>query len=71
MDKNYKLHCGALQLLQGLFVASLINDLLSCPVSFGVWPSLGRCVVEPYSIHFLIMDLMVLCGMFKVSDVFL
>ena len=53
----------------GLFVASLINALLTWSVSFGGRPSLGRFVVVPYSVQFLIMDLMVLCGMFKVSDI--
>jgi hypothetical protein len=52
---------GALQLLQG-YLWSLC---------FGGRPSLGRFVVVPYSFHFLIMDWMVLCGMFKVSDIFL
>jgi hypothetical protein len=39
-------------------------------VSFGGRPSLGRFVVVPYSFHFLIMDLMVLHGMFKLLDIF-
>ena len=55
----------------GIFVASLINALLAWSVSFGGQPSLSRFVVVPYSFHFLIMDLMVLRGMFKVSDVFI
>ena len=55
----------------GLFVASLNNALLASSVSFGGQPSLGRFVVVPYSFHFKIMDLMVLHGMFKVSDIFL
>ena len=49
----------------------LINALLAWSVSFCGRPSLGRFVVVPYCFHFLIMDLMVLCGMFKVSDLFL
>ena len=49
----------------------LINALLAWSVSFGGRPSLDKFVVVPYSLHFLIMDLMVLCGMFKVFDIFL
>jgi hypothetical protein len=49
----------------GLFVASLINVPLAWSVSFGGRPSLGRFAVVPYSFHSLIMDLMVLCEMFK------
>ena len=74
MDRYSNLHCGALQLLLvifGLFVASLINALLAWSMSFGERPSLGKFVVVPYSFNFLIMDLMVLLGMFKVSDIFL
>jgi hypothetical protein len=56
--------------MDSLFVASLINALLAWFMSFGGRPSLGRFVVVPYSFHVLIMDLMVLCGMFKVSDIF-
>ena len=55
----------------GLFVASLINALLAWSVSFIGWPSLGRFVAVPYSFHFLIKDLMVHRGVFKVSDIFL
>ena len=62
--------CSSFRVIFGLFVASLINALLALSVSFGGRPSLGRCVVEPYSFHFLIMDLM-LHGMFKVSNIFL
>ena len=43
----------------------LINALPAWSVSFAGWPSLGRFVVMPYSLHVLILDLM-LCGMFKV-----
>ena len=53
-----------------LFVASLINSNLAWSVSFGGWPSLGRFVVVPYYLHFLIKDEMVLCGMFKVSGIY-
>ena len=62
--------CSSFRVIFGLFVASLINALLVWSVSFGGRPSLGRCVVVPYSFHFLIMDLMVLRGMFKVWDIF-
>ena len=55
----------------GIFVASLINALLAWSVSFGGRYSLGRFAVVPYSWHFLIMNLMVLRGMFKVLDIFL
>jgi hypothetical protein len=58
--------CNSFRFIFGLFVASLINALLAWSVSFG-----GRFVVVPYSFHFLITDLMVLRGMFKVSDIFL
>ena len=54
----------------GLIVASLIDALLAWSVSFGGRPSLGKFVVVQYSFNFLIMDLMVLRGMFKVSDIF-
>ena len=56
--------CSSFRVIFGLFVASLINALLAWSLSF------GRFVVVPYSFHFLIMDGMVLCGMFKVSDIF-
>ena len=59
------------RLIFRLFVAFLINALLAWSVSFGGQPSLGRFVVVPYSFNFLITDLMVLCGMFKVSDIFI
>ena len=62
--------CSSFRVIFGLFVASLINALLAWSVSFGGRPSLGRFVVVPYSFHVLIMDLMVLRGMFKVSDIF-
>ena len=55
----------------GLFVASPINALLAWSVSFVGRPSIGRFVVVPYSFNYLIMDLMVLRGMFKVSDIVL
>ena len=54
----------------GLFVASLINALLAWSLCFGGRPSLGRFVVVPYYFNFLIMVLMVLRGIFKVSDLF-
>ena len=50
----------------GLSLVFLINALLAWSVSFGGWPSLGRFVVVPYSLNVLIIDLMVLRGMFKV-----
>jgi hypothetical protein len=56
-------HCSSFRVIFGLFVASLINALLAWAVSFGGQPSLGRFVVVPYYFHFLITDLMVLCGM--------
>jgi hypothetical protein len=55
------------RVLFGLSVASLINALLAWAVSFCGQLSLGRFVVVP---HVLIMDLMVLRGMFKVPDIF-
>ena len=61
---------SSFRVIFGLFVPSLINALLVWSVSFGGRPSLGRFVVLPYSFHFLIMDLMVLRGMFKVSGYF-
>ena len=61
--------CSSFRVIFGLFVASLINALLARSVSFGGRPSLGRFVVVPYSFHFFIMDLMVLRGLFKVSDI--
>ena len=54
-----------------VFVPSLIIALLVWSVSFGGRPSLGRFIVVPYSLHFLIMDLMVLRGILKVLDIFL
>ena len=63
--------CSYFRVIFGLFVVSLINALLVWSVSFGGRPSLGRFVVVPYSFIFLIMDLMVLRGMFKVYDIFL
>ena len=62
--------CSSFRVIFGLFVASLINALLAWSVSGGGRPSLGSFVVVPYSFIFLIMDLMVLRGMFKVSDIF-
>ena len=62
--------CSSFNVIFGLFVASLINALLAWSVSFGGWHSLGRFVVVSYSFHFLIMDLMVLRGMFNVLDFF-
>ena len=63
--------CSSFRVIFGLFVASLINALLAWSVSFGRRPFLGRFVVVPYCLIFLIMNLMVLRGMFKVSDNFL
>ena len=60
--------CSFFRVIFGIFVDSLINALLAWSVSY---PSLGRFVVVPYSLHFLIMDLKLLCGMFKVLDFFL
>ena len=62
--------CSSFRVIFGLFDDSLIIALLAWSVSFGGRPSLGRFVVVPYSLHFLIMNLMVLRGMFKVSDIF-
>ena len=62
---------SSFRVIFGLFAAALINALLAWFVSFGERPSLGRFVVVPDSFHFLITDLMVLLGMFKVSDNFL
>ena len=66
------LFCKA-QLCGVIFVSllPLINALLAWSVFFGGRHSQGRFVVVPYSFHFLIMDLMVLRGMFKVSNIFL
>ena len=58
--------CSSFRVIFGLFVASLINALLAWSMSFGGWPSLGRIVVVPYSFHFLIMDLIVLCSKFQI-----
>ena len=63
--------CSSFRVIFDLFVASLINAFLAWSVGFGGRPSLVRFVVVPYSFHFLIMDLMVLRGMFKVSDIFI
>ena len=63
--------CSSFRVIFGLLVASLINALLAWSVSFGGRRSLGRFVVVPYSFLFFIMDLMVLRGMFKVSDFFI
>ena len=63
--------CSSFRVIFGLLVASLNNTLLAWSVSFDGRPSLGRFVVVPYSFNFLIMDLMVLSGMFKFSDIFL
>ena len=63
--------CSSFRVIFGLFLASLINALFAWSVSFGVWSSLGRFVVLPYSFHFLVMYLMVLHGKFKVSNIFL
>ena len=62
--------CSSFRVIFGLIVASLMNAVLAWFVSFGGRPSLGRFVVVPYSFNFLIMDLMVLRGMFKVSYIF-
>ena len=62
--------CSSFRVIFGHFVASLINALLAWSVIFGGRPSLGMFVVVPYSFHFFIMNLMVLHGMFKVSDIF-
>ena len=59
--------CSSFRVIFGLFLASLINALLAWSVSFGGWPSHGRFLW----CHFLILDLMVLRGMLKVSDIFL
>ena len=48
--------CSSFRVIFGLYVASLINALLAWSMSFGGRPSLGRFVVMPYSLHFLIMD---------------
>ena len=61
--------CSSFRVIFGLFVASLINVLLAWSVSFGGRPSLGRFVMVPYSLKN-VTDLMVLCRMFKVSDIF-
>ena len=61
-------HCISFRVIFGLFVVSLINTLLAWSVRFGGLPSLGRFVVVTYSLHFLIMDLLELRGMFKVSS---
>ena len=53
-----------------LFVASLVNALLGRPSKLKDQASLGRFVVVLYSVNILIMVLMVLRGMFKVSDIF-
>jgi hypothetical protein len=63
--------CSSFRVIFGLFVASLINALLAWTASFGGQSSLGRFVVVPYPFHSLIINLMVLRGMFKVSDMFL
>ena len=63
--------CSSFRVIFGLFVASLINVLLALSVSFGGRHSLGRFVVVPYSFHSLIMDLMVLRGLFKVFNFFI
>ena len=61
---------SSFRVIFGLFVASLINALLAWSVSFGGRPALGRFVVVAHSFHFLLLDLMVLRGMFKVSKKF-
>ena len=63
--------CSSFRVIFGLFVASLINALFAWSVSFGGRPAPGRFVVVPHALHFLIMALLVLHGMFKVSDIFL
>ena len=45
--------CSSFRVIFGLFVASLINDLLAWSVNFGVRPSLDRFVEVPYSFHVL------------------
>ena len=62
--------CSSFRVIFGLFVASLINALLAWSVSFGGRPSLSRFVMVPYSFNFFVMDLMVLRGMFKDTDIF-
>ena len=63
--------CTSFKVIFGLFVGSLINALLAWCVRFGGRPSLGRFVVFPYSFDFNHFYVMVLRGMFKVSDTFL
>lgn len=48
--------------------SSVINAFLAQSVSG--WPSLLRFVVVPYYFHFVLMDLMALCRMFKIWDIF-
>jgi hypothetical protein len=61
---------SSFRVIFGVFAASLIITLLAWSVRFGGRATLRWFVVVPYSFHFLIMDLMVLCGMFKVSYIF-
>lgn len=55
----------------GLLVVSLIHLLLVRMVSLGGRPFLGRFVVVLCSFHYLMMDFMVLCEMFKAWAIFL
>lgn len=62
------LSCGSLQLP---LVASQINPVFAQPVSLGGRPCPSRFTVVPYFFHFQVIDLFVLCDMFKAWDIFL
>lgn len=53
-----------------ILVASLINPLFTQSLAFSGQPPLGRVTIVLYSSSSLIMDLISLCGLFKVLDFF-
>ena len=64
--------CSSSRVTLGLCAVFLINAVLARrrSMSFGVQPSLGRFAVVPCFFHLVIIDLMVLLGIMKDSDIF-
>ena len=62
--------CSSFKLAIGLLVASLIS-LLAWSSTLKGRPDLGRVLVVPYALHFLMIVLTVLQGIFKAFEIFL
>lgn len=62
--------CWSTKVNMGSLVDSLSNIILTWQVNLGGQPCLGQFVVVPYSFYFYMMDLIVLCEMFKAWDIF-